>query len=135
MPVFLESFLGRFPPAFPFRFAKDVPDQPLCDLRQGGVAAGALKDIPHDGGRIFPGQFFDYGEVARFPREKMFRWNSGKIFRRILQLHRVRFLAHEIDDDLVEEQVPFRDAAKPPAFMQTKSSWLEFIELLSGSCS
>src|SRR5438874_2684966 len=36
---------------------------------------------------------------------------------------------------LVEEQVPLGDAAEAPAFMQTKSSGFEFIELLSGFCS
>ena len=135
MPVFLEELFGRLPPAFPFHFGKDVADQPFGDLRDGGVTACALENIPNARGWGFPGQFFDRVQVARLTREKMFWRDGGEIFRRVLQLHRVRFLTREIDDDLVEEQIPLGDAAEAPAFMQTKSPGFEFIELLSGFCS
>ena len=64
----------------------------------------------------------------------MFRRDRRQVFRRVLQLHRVRLLLFEVDHDLVEEQVPIGDAAEAPAFVQAKGAGLELIELFR-ACS
>ena len=45
-----------------------------------------------------------------------------EIIGRILQLHRVSLLLLEVDQDLVEEKIPFGDAAEAPAFVKAKSA-------------
>ena len=58
----------------------------------------------------------------------MFRRNEGKIFSRVLQLHRVTFLSGEIDHDLIQKKAPFCDAPESPTFMQTKRPRFELVE-------
>ena len=41
----------------------------------------------------------------------------------------MRFLSAKIDYDLIEQEVPFCDAAETPAFVQTKSAGLKVFEL------
>ncbi len=60
----------------------------------------------------------------------MFGRDRGEIFRRVLQLHGVSFFLFEIDQDLVEEEIPIGHPAKAPALVQTKTAGLELIELL-----
>ena len=44
----------------------------------------------------------------------------------------MRFFAGEIDDDLIEEEVPLGHAAETPTFVQAKRARFEFVELIGG---
>ena len=59
----------------------------------------------------------------------MVRGNRGQVFRRILHLHRVALLFLEVDQDLIEEQIPISDPAETPALVQAEGAGLELIEL------
>ena len=130
--VLLQRFRRRAPPAFPFRFVKQIADHHLADLLDGRGTANALENIAHDRRRIALQQFLYSREVRRFPRQKMFGRKRGQIIRCVSKLHRMRFFAGKIDDDLVEKQVPIGHPAESPAFMQTKIARLKLFELLSG---
>ena len=52
------------------------------------------------------------------------------MLRRVLQLHRVRFLPREIDQDLIQEDVPVGHATKAPTLVQTKGPGLQFLQLI-----
>ena len=124
-----ESLLGRFPPPFPFRFGKHVANQPIADLLHGCLAVEAFENVAHDCHRIFDSELFYSGEIVRLSSKKMLGRNDDKIFRRVFQLHGVRFLGREINDDLVEEKIPLRHATESPALVLTKSSPLELLQL------
>ncbi len=59
----------------------------------------------------------------------MVRGDWGQVFRRVLQLHRVPLLFLEVDQDLIEEQIPIGDPAEAPAFVKAEGAGLELIEL------
>src|ERR1700730_932574 len=63
----------------------------------------------------------------------MFRRDDREILGGVDQLHSVRLLSREIDQDLIEEKVPFGHAAEAPAFVQTKRPGFEFCELVRGT--
>ena len=46
----------------------------------------------------------------------------------------MRFLASEINHDLIEEKIPLGHATEAPAFVQTKGARLQFLELLGPGC-
>ncbi len=63
----------------------------------------------------------------------MLRRDDGEIFGRVGQLHAVRLLAREIDQDLIEEKIPLGHAAEAPALVQTEGAGLQFFELIRGA--
>ena len=127
--IFLKQLLGRVPPAFEFRLTENVAQQPTADLRWRRLAAEALENVAHHGGGVSLELDFQRGKVVRFPGEEMVRGNWGQVFRRILQLHRVPLLLLEVDQDLIEEQIPIGDPAEAPALVQAEGAGLELIEL------
>src|SRR4029077_5736431 len=56
--------------------------------------------------------------------------DDREIFGRVLQLHRVTFFAGEIDQDLVEKNIPLRHASESPALVQAKRARLERVQFL-----
>src|SRR5437660_7652406 len=127
-----QLLLGRFPPAFPFRLGENVADEPVANLLRAGLPIEAFQNVSNDSDRIFFRQILYRAEIARLACEKMFLGNNGEIVRCILELHRMRFFPTEIDDDLIEEEVPLGHAAETPTFVQAKRARLEFIELIGG---
>ena len=113
----LERLLRGFPPAFPFRFGKNVADQPFTDLCDVRVAAKTFENISHNCCWFLPGKCFDRHQVACLAGQKVFGWKGRKIFRRVLDLHGMRLLAGEIDHDLIEEKIPLGHATESPAFV------------------
>ena len=93
-------------------------------MRLRRCAAKTLENIPHQRGWIFLHLLFHGREIGRFAREEMSFGNDSEIIRRVLQLHQVSLFPLEIDQDLVEQEIPFRHAAEAPAFVQTKSAGL-----------
>ena len=63
----------------------------------------------------------------------MFRRDDGEILGGVGQLHSVRLFSRKIDQDLIEEKIPFGHAAEAPTFVETKRSGFEFFELIRGA--
>src|SRR5205807_3875945 len=92
--------------------------------------AEALEDIAHDGGRIALQQFLDCRQIRRLASEKMLGAERGQIIGRVAELHGMRFLGGEIDQDLVEKKIPLGHAAEPPAFVEAKRARPQQFELV-----
>src|SRR5450631_4148476 len=80
-------------------------------------------------GSFLTSSLIAFRSLAFFAR-KMFRRDDGQIISRVSQLHRMRFLSREIDQDLIEEKIPLRDAAESPALVQAEGAWGEFFEMI-----
>src|SRR5262249_45274476 len=127
-----ERLPGRFPPAFPFRFGKDIANEPFPDLLRAGFAVQTLQNILDQGHWVFPGQILEWRNVRCLSDQKMFGSERRKIFPCVLRLHRMRLLAGEINHDLTQQEVPFTDPAEPPALVQAKCAWLQLFQLAGG---
>ena len=103
----------------------------MTTLLDRGRTAETLEDIAHDRGRIALQQLFDPGQIGRLPGEEMLGAKGRKVVGRVGELHRVRFFGGKIDQDLVEEKIPFGDPAKSPAFVQAVGPGLKDRELVS----